>query len=53
MLEEISTVSFIAAYNGQFYAKLHRTLYALFEYLNLKLLTNTSYNSRREDTHPE
>lgn len=53
MLEGINTFSFTALYNGQFYAKLPRTLYALLEYLNWKLLINTSYNSRRENTHPE
>lgn len=53
MLEGINTFSFIAVYNGQFSAKLPRTLYALLEYLNLKLLINTSYNSRRENTHLE
>lgn len=50
MLEGINTSSFIAAFNGQFFAKLPG---ALLEYLNLKLLINTPYNSRREDSHLE
>lgn len=48
MLEGINTFSFIAVFNGQFFAKLPS---ALLEYLNLKLLINTSYNSGREYIH--
>lgn len=51
MLGGINTFSLTAVFNGQFYAKLPKALYTLLEYLNLKLLINTSYNSRRDNTH--
>lgn len=47
-LDRINTFSFVTVFNGQLCAKLPKALYALLEYPNLKLLINTSYNSRRK-----
>jgi hypothetical protein len=42
-----------AMFNGQFYAKLPKALYAPLEYPKSKPLIDTSFNSRWEDIHSE
>lgn len=47
-LEGINTFSFIAGFNGQFYAKLPKAFYTFLDYQKSRLWINISCSSRRQ-----